>query len=162
MMQKAKACRMHTPCVPRTFKQALACRTQHHPMLTAEEIADRAEVQVRRLHRWANDNEPHEQISAQALIRICAVTGAWDLLDFLVEPHGLRVVSTNRTEARSLVNEAMESAAASGRLMEVVHRAVSDGRVDDEEMREIRQHTRIVRREMDDIDSVLDKQVRTA
>lgn len=163
MMQRARTCRLQTPCVPRTFKQALACRTQHHPTLSTEEIADRAEVQPGRLHRWANDNQPQEQISAQALMRICAVTGAWDLVDFLVEPHGLRLVSVARTSARDLAREALDLPVAIGRALEVVQRVTQDGHVDEDEEREIRQHTRAIRREADDLDSVLDNvKARTA
>lgn len=155
MMQKAKACRMHTPCVPRIFEQALACRTQHHPTLTTEEIADRAEVSVRRLHRWSNENEPHEQIPARVLVRICVVTGAWDLIDFLVEPHGLRLVSTVRSDARDLLREAADLPVAVGRAFEAVTRITRDGVVDEDEACELREHTRNIRREADDLDSAL-------
>lgn len=156
MMQKAKTCRLGTPCTPRTPKQALACRTQHHPTLSIEEIADQSDVPVSWLYRWANDNEGGKDIPAKALARVAAVTGAWDLFDFYLAPHGMRVVAFGRTAARSLVSEVMDAPVATGRLVEVAQRAVSDGRVDDDEEREIRQHTRDVRKAMDDIDSVLD------
>lgn len=155
-MQKAKVCKAQTPCVPRTFRQALACRTQHHPMLTLEEIADRAEVQARRLYRWANDNEPHEQIPMQALMRICAVTGAWDLIDFMLEPHGLRVMSIGRTQARDLLHEAVDLPVAVGRTLDLVQRVTQDGRVDEDEEREVRQSLRELRRHADDVDNALD------
>ena len=156
-MQKARACRLGTPCAPRTFKQMLACRTQHHPTLDAERIAELAEVRRDRLYAFSNENDP-SRIPLDALLKVCSALDNWDLLDFALEPYALRIAPVGRTPARDLTREAMDLPVVMGRAIEAVQRATQDGVVDIEEAREIRQHTRAARRELDDVDSVLDAQ----
>lgn len=161
-MQKAKTCRLGTPCTPRTFKQLLACRTQHHLTLDAERIAELAELRKDRLYCFSSDNDP-SQIPLPALLKICAALDAWDLLDFALDQYGRRTVSLMRTPALNLVREAMDLPIAAGRTMEVIQRATVDGHIDDQDEREIRQQTRALRREADDVDSALDNaKARTA
>lgn len=155
MMQKARACRLGVPCTPRTFKQLLACRTQHHPTLTVERIAEIACVRRDRLYAFSNDNDPSE-IPFKALLKICAAIGDRDLLDFELEPYGWRTLETNHTSASDLLTEAMDVSVAHGTLMEAIRNASRDGRLDDIERQAIRQQLRSLRREMEDIDSVLD------
>jgi hypothetical protein len=161
MMQKAKTCRLGTTCVPRTFKQMLACWTQHHSTHTAEWFAEVSGVRKDRLYAYSNDNDP-SRISLDAVAKICAAVGDWELLNFALQSYGVRVVPVGRTQARDLFHEAMDLPVATGRAIEVVQRASQDGVIDEQEEREIRHQLREVRRQADDVDSVLDNRKATA
>lgn len=160
-MHKAKACRLGTPCTPRTFKQALQCRTQHHPTHTVERIAEIAGIRKDRLYAYANENDPSE-IPFKSLLKICAAIGDRDLLDFELEPYGLRTVELTHTHATSLVHEVMDVSVAHGRLVESVRDASKDGRLDETERHVIRQNVRVLRREADDVESALDNNERAS
>lgn len=154
-MQKARVCRLGQPCAPRTFKQLLACRTQHHLSLDAEVIADRAELRRDRLYAYSNENDP-AQIPFLTVLRVCAVIGNWDLVDFALEPYGRHLVDVAPSSTRSIVEEVLDTAAATGRLVEAVQVVAMDGRVTDEERRRIRAQIRNSRKELDDLDVALD------
>lgn len=155
-MQKPSACRLGTPCVARTFKQLLACRTQHHRTLELDVIADRAQVRRDRLYAYANENDS-AQIPLIGALRVCDVIGNWDLLDFALDAYRRRTMSADRgVMVRSLIDEVLESAVAHGELVSVAHRAASDGVITDAERAEIRARIRKARRELDDIDASLD------
>jgi len=129
-MQKARACRLGTPCAPRTFKQLLACRTLHHPTLDAERIAELAELRRDRLYAFSNDNDP-SQIPLPALLKICAAIDGWELLDFALEFYGRRTVAVARTGAKDLLAESMDVSVAHGHLIEAIRDTSRDGRIED-------------------------------
>lgn len=156
MMHKAKACRLGQPCSPRTFKQMLACRTQHHPTLDAETIADRAELRRDRLYSFSNENDATSQIPLPALLRICHAIDEWDLLDFALLTYGRRTTPIETTSSRGVTDAAMGTTVAVGRLVESVQIALLDGRVDDAERQDIHARVRIARRQLDDVDGALD------
>lgn len=160
-MQKAKSCRLGQPCTPRTFKQLLACRTQHHHSLDAERIAELAELRKDRLYAFSNENDP-SQIPLTAILKICSAIDNWDLLDFALEAYGRRSVHVGRSAARDLVRESLDLPVAIGRALEVVQRVTKDGVVDPEEAHEVHAHTRQVRRELDDVDQAVDFAARRA
>lgn len=157
MMHKAKACRLGRPCSPRTFKQLLACRTQHHPMMDAETIADRAELRRDRLYAFSNDNDPG-QIPLVALLRICHAIDNFDLVDFALEPYGLHSVRSALVPApRSVLVETLDVAAATGALAAQVTMATADGVMGDDERAATRECVRQLRRQVDDVERALDQ-----
>lgn len=156
MMQKARACRLGTPCAPRTFKQLLTCRTQHHTSIEFDAVSDRAGIRKDRLYAYCSDND-QAQIPFIALLRVCAVVENFDLVDFALEGYRLRLVAVDASPEGSVIDEAMDATVATGELVAAVQAAVAgDGGIDDVERQRVRDRIRKARRELDDLDGALD------
>lgn len=134
MVFTKKVCRFETPCSPQTFKGLLACATQHHPVLSAEKIAEECEIPVSWLYLYANENQQRD-IPAVKLRRVVEVTGRIDLFRFLLAPIGHTTVPLGSAgTSERLVEEVLDVQDASGDLAKTVRHAMKDGVFTEQEM----------------------------
>jgi hypothetical protein len=147
MVYSAKHCRLQEHCTPRTFKQALVCATQHHPTLSAEEIADRAEIPLKWLYDYANESQQRD-IPAVKLTRVIDVTGRIDLGRFLFAPIGFTVVPlVEAASSERLLEEVLDVQDASGDLAKTMRLAMSDRVLDERELDDMERHATRVQNE---------------
>jgi hypothetical protein len=140
MVYSPKHCRFVERCTPRTFKQLLACATQHHQTLTAERIAELAEIPLKWLYDYANENEPRH-LPAAKLARIVEVTGRVDLFRFLLAPLGFAVVTVQDASTADQVNEqVLKIAEDTGSLSREWRESSRDGHVDETEQERLVRH----------------------
>lgn len=142
-------------CTPLNFKQELNCATLHHPTLSQEEIAAKAEIPMRWLSAYANESEPRH-IPAKSLVDVIRVTGRIELLDWLARDLGFSLTVIDATpQTRSITDETLDVAAEAGRVVALVQDAKRDGTIDAHDAAAIRPVLNDLRRQTDELDRAL-------
>lgn len=157
MMQKRSACVRGDKCLPLTFKSRLNCALFHHQALTPEEIADRAEVPYARLKSYASESQPNDHIPFRSLLRVCAVTVRWDLIDAELNTYHRGLVEYDAKPVADALNESIDVATSAGRLLEQVRELSKDGKLDAGDRAKVREFLRTVRAEVEQVDASLDE-----
>lgn len=142
-MLTTTACRFGARCQPHSFRARLSCAIYHHPDLRAEDIADRAQVALPWLRRYAEESQ-EAHIPAETLIRVVRVTGRIDLLGHLAEAISYQIVPMARPgqQADDVLREALDVTAAHGATVARLREALRDGRLDDHERGELLERVR--------------------
>lgn len=156
MMQKRAACVRGEKCLPLTFKARLNCRVHHHPDLTSHEIADRAHVQHARLLAYASESQPNDHIPFKALLRVCVVLDAWDLIDAELNIYRRGIVEFEAKPSADALHESIDVTTAASRVLEQVRDSCKDGRLDSSDRAKVREMLRTVRTEVEQLDASLD------
>jgi len=156
MMQKRSACVRGDKCYPLTHKSRLNCALYHHADLTPEEIADKSEIAFSRLKNYASESQPSDLIPFKALVRFCAVTGRWDVIDAELNAHRRGVVEFEHVATADALNESIDVNTAAARVLEQVRELSRDGRLDSADRAKVREMLRTVRTEVEQLDASLD------
>lgn len=155
MMQRRSVCVRGDKCNPLTHKARLNCALYHHPTLTPEEIADKAEISLSRLKNYASESHSNDLIPFKALLRFCAVTGRWDLIDAELNTYRRGIVDFDAKPTADALNESIDVSTAAGRLLELVRELSKDG-LDASDRAKAREMLRTVRTEVEQLDASLD------
>lgn len=132
-MVTSSSCRFGDRCQPQSFRARLACAIYHHPSLRAEDIADRAQVALPWLRRYAEESQ-EAHVPAETLVRVVRATGRIDLLGHLAEQLDHQVVPRARPSvAEDILREALDVTAAHGATVALIRAATRDGRLDERE-----------------------------
>jgi len=156
MMQRRSVCQRGEKCNPLTHKARLNCAFYHHPTLTPEEIADRAEIGFGRLKNYASESHANDLIPFKTLLRFCSVTGRWDLIDAELNTYRRGLVDFDAKPTASALNESIDLSTAAARLLELVRDASTNG-IDPNERAKAREVLRQVRAEAEQVDQALDE-----
>lgn len=158
MMQKRSACIRGEKCVALTFKARLNCALHHNANgLTGEEIADKAEVQYSRLKSYASESQPNDHIPFRALVRVCRVTGRWDLIDSELAHDGFHLQRIDgAAHTGKPLFEAVDVVAEAGRLLELIRDISKDDKVDAVERARAHDVIRRLRDESEQLERALD------
>ena len=157
MVSTGKVCKLLMPCSPRTLKQWLQCRLDHHPTLDRADLAERAHIAPGRIKAWAADSEP-AQINVPALLRLCHVLGDFSAFDLVLGPYGYRVARLEPGATKTIEREALDATAAMGTVVAAVNVAIEDGRPDVHECAAIRQFLAETRKQLDELDAALPRE----
>lgn len=156
MMQKRAACIRGDKCLPLTDKARLNCKVTHHPELTSHEIADRAQISHGRLMAYASESQPNDHIPFKALLRLCAVLDAWDLIDAALHAYHRGVVEFEAPATADPLNESIDVSTVAARLLNEVRELSKDGVLDSSDRAKVRDTIRQVRTEVEQLDASLD------
>ncbi len=161
MVSTARVCRLLAPCSPRTLKDWLQCRLDHHPTLSRAEIGERAHLAPGRVKAWAATSEP-AQINVPALVRLCRVVEDWSAFDLVLNAEGYRIAKLEPGRVKCLEREALDVSAAVGMMVGSINRAIEDGAPDVHEVAAIRLALHEARKQLDELDQALPKETQVA
>lgn len=155
MLQKPSVCRLRQRCSPRHFRERLTCAVQHHPDLTAEDIAAKSRVRYDRLLKYCSDPTAH--VPAEVLRDIVASTGRIDLFDALLFELGYYAARLDGPDQRrqALLESVLDVQVALGRLSERVREATRNAHINAGERQELLDCVKAVRRELADVEAPL-------
>lgn len=156
MMQKRSACVRGEKCLPLTFKARLNCVVHHHPTLTSQEIADRAQIQHARLLAYASESQPGDNIPFKALMSLCAVLDDFEPINAELNIHHRGIVAFDVKPAADALNESIDVSVTAGKLLDEVRTLSKDGSLDASDRAKLRERLRTMRSEIEEVDAALD------
>lgn len=156
MMQKRSACVRGEKCHPLTDKSRLNCVVFHDPDLMPEEIADKAGIQFWRLKNYASESQPSDWIPFRSLLRVCDVTGRWDLIDASLNQYHRGITEFTAKPSADVLNESIDVNTVAARLLDRIREMSRDGRLDANDRAQARDLLRILRAEVEQVDVSLD------
>lgn len=156
MMQKRAVCIRGEKCNPLTHKSRLNCALFHHATLTPEEIADKSEITYSRLKNYASESQANDLIPFKALVRFCAVTARWDVIDAELNSHHRGVAEFEVAPTADALNESIDVSTAAARVLEQVRELAKDGSLDAADRSKVRDMLRTMRSEVEQLDASLD------